>query len=402
MQNNYKKFIALFSNDEVSLRDLKNFFRDLFSSTSNLRSVVFIYVGSITFISFLVGIFVALTEPKEYEARCIILSDQDNSGINNSMQGISNLIGISGGAVSANTGVGTDLYSSILKNNQFLLELSKVPFYNLDGLKNISLNDFFKNYGNDNFLFARFKNLKKNHGSTLFENNYSSRSKINFSNNLKSNFNLDRLLLDSTRVLSLSNTVNVFKLTSEENEIIHTLKDRINITQNGKQITISVKMPEAWLSALATKEVYELLISYLIRNRLEKQLETLSFLEARTKEAEQKYRANQLNLANFKDNNYGVVFQSIQTRESQLQNEVNLSFNIYNQLANQLEQARIQLKKDTPVFAILEPIYVPENPLEKNKFITVLFFTFFGLIISFLLFIILLFKAPIKENFNEK
>jgi uncharacterized protein involved in exopolysaccharide biosynthesis len=48
-----------------------------------------------------------------------------------------------------------------------------------------------------------------------------------------------------------------------------------------------------------------------------------------------------------------------QTEMERLSNNYNLAYNIYSELAKQLEQARIQVKEDTPVFTIIEPVSVP-------------------------------------------
>jgi uncharacterized protein involved in exopolysaccharide biosynthesis len=69
---------------------------------------------------------------------------------------------------------------------------------------------------------------------------------------------------------------------------------------------------------------------------------------------------------------------------------------LYNSLATQLQQARIQLKKDTPIFSLLEPVYVPAGPSEpvaSKIIITYIFIgVFIGLGIVFLQLALLFFK----------
>ena len=144
-------------------------------------------------------------------------------------------------------------------------------------------------------------------------------------------------------------------------------------------------MPEANLSAEVNKVVLELLIKYTIRFKASKQLENVDFLEARTAEAEIKYKESQQKVARFKDNNYNVIFQSVQTQENVLQNNFVLYSSIYNQLVSQLEQAKIQLKKDSPLFTVVEPVYIPDQvAIDNSKIISYLIKgIFIGLLLAF-------------------
>ena len=47
-----------------------------------------------------------------------------------------------------------------------------------------------------------------------------------------------------------------------------------------------------------------------------------------------------------------------------LQNEMNLAFSVYNQFAMQVEQAKIELKKESPIFSTLNPIEIPSSKSE--------------------------------------
>jgi len=41
-----------------------------------------------------------------------------------------------------------------------------------------------------------------------------------------------------------------------------------------------------------------------------------------------------------------------------------LAFSVYGEIAKQLENAKIRVKEDTPIFSIIEPVTIP---LEKSK-----------------------------------
>jgi uncharacterized protein involved in exopolysaccharide biosynthesis len=139
------------------------------------------------------------------------------------------------------------------------------------------------------------------------------------------------------------------------------------------------------------------MIKYITNFKLSKQLEDFKFLEERTLEAEVRYKKSQIELANFKDSNYNVVFESYKIRGMQLENEFTLSFGLYNQFVSQLEQAKVQLKKETPLFTMVEPVYIPDAvSLDPMK--SIFSFISFGLIFGILLNVILFFKILLKKK----
>ena len=72
-------------------------------------------------------------------------------------------------------------------------------------------------------------------------------------------------------------------------------------------------------------------------------------------EAKENYYKSQRNLAAFIDANMNVVSAEFKTTQEKLQNEANLAYAIYNQMAQQLQMAKVKVQDTTPVFTIIEP-----------------------------------------------
>ena len=70
------------------------------------------------------------------------------------------------------------------------------------------------------------------------------------------------------------------------------------------------------------------------------------------------------------------------TEETRLQSDYTIAMNVYNELAKQLEQAKIQVKEETPVFSILEPAMVPNEKSKPKKPMIVFIWLFLGGIIG--------------------
>lgn len=92
-----------------------------------------------------------------------------------------------------------------------------------------------------------------------------------------------------------------------------------------------------------------------------------AYLEQLYKERQQEYYVAQQNYANYMDANKGVVLQSALTERERLQNDMNLAYQVYSQVATQLQVARAKVQEAKPVFAVVEPASVPLLPSGTSK-----------------------------------
>lgn len=356
------KIKSIFGKEEISLKDLW----DIFWS---YRKIVVRWC----IVFFVLGLIAALTSPKEYKAQCVLLTEQNAAASGSSLQGLAGLAGINmQNPAGADNSISSDLYPIVLSSQPFLLDLANDTIVIPDG-RSITLKEYFRKGEKTNWVVKTKNFVLGIPGMTtgLFSGSGGGSGAVG-----------SKLPGLDTMRKAFPSTASVIALNGDERNIVGVLKNRIDLKQKDQQATLSVKMPEPLLCAEVTKAVYNKLVEYVTRYKTGKQMETVRFLEARAEEASNAYKANQQRVAGFKDNNYGVIFQSVQSKEQQLQNEFNLSFTIYNQLATQLEQARIQLKKETPVFSVLEPIYVPTSAAEPSVPKTLLIYVVAGFILS--------------------
>ncbi len=373
--------------DEISLLEIKQFFA-IFKGQL-IRSIILILIPVIIF--GVIGYLAAVTSPKEYDAKCTLITDQVASSGTGSLQGLAALAGLAA-PQAASSELGADLYPMILANRPFLIELSKQYVYSAEQKKKLTFEQIFDKKVKANIVDAVTNMVM--HPSTI-KSTLSDADTINLSKN-----NTDTSYLNSSN-LFFSNEVLISELTTQNKKMIGILQSRIKFSQTGKLITLSVKMPEARLSAEATNVVLNLLIKYITKFRTSKQLETMRWLEARTAESEARYKASQQSVAGFKDNNYHVIFESVQTKEALLQNEFSLAAGLYNTFVSQLEQAKIQLKKDTPLFTVVEPVYIPDGVSpDANKLIVSYATT--GFLIGLIFVVVHLIKVFIRSRRQKK
>jgi uncharacterized protein involved in exopolysaccharide biosynthesis len=71
-----------------------------------------------------------------------------------------------------------------------------------------------------------------------------------------------------------------------------------------------------------------------------------------------------------------------------LQHEVELAYNLYTQLATELEETKIRIHRETPVFKVLEPAQVPVKKSSPSRGIIIVAITLLGLVFSIAIIII--------------
>lgn len=155
--------------------------------------------------------------------------------------------------------------------------------------------------------------------------------------------------------------LNPFQLTKEENKKVETLRKNIlaDIDKKTGITTLSVTLQDPKVTAMVADSVVAKLQQYIINYRIAKAKEDCTYLEQLYKERQQEYYEAQQRYARYVDANKSLVLQSVRTEQERLQNDMNLAFQVYSQVAQQLQVARAKIQEEKPVFAVVEPATVP-------------------------------------------
>jgi uncharacterized protein involved in exopolysaccharide biosynthesis len=177
---------------------------------------------------------------------------------------------------------------------------------------------------------------------------------------------------------------NIIRLTSEEDRTIEKLLKRITISVDNKSgiLTIKTEMPDAYASAQLAENVVNLLTNEIINYKISKAQQNLEFIQERFDESKKRFELTQKELALFTDRNQNFRTSVAQTEMQRLQNDYNIAFEVYKGLATQLEQAKIKVKEDTPIFTILDAPQVPLFKSKPKKVIILITSIFFGAFIG--------------------
>lgn len=146
--------------------------------------------------------------------------------------------------------------------------------------------------------------------------------------------------------------------------------------------TLTVTLQDPKVAATMADTVVSKLQQYISAYRTSKAKEDCQYLETLYKERQQEYYAAQQRYARYVDANSNVVFQSTMAERERLQNDMSLAYQVYSQVAQQLQVARAKVQEEKPVFAVVEPAVVPLQPSGTSRKVIVIGFVFLAVALT--------------------
>ncbi len=317
---------------------------------------------------FVLGIFIVIFSPKEYksEITLVVETSASGSGMSGLLQQFGGLAGINLNNTTNKEALVPDLYPEVIKSTPFLLEILKQKVVESKHDSTITVEQYIDRYTRPSLASSISKYTIGLPGKIM-----------EWIRGKNDHFSKKIPVLASDSAISLS--VEPIIITKEESDIIEAISECINTEQDFKKsnkFIIRVEMQDPLVVAQVTSSVVKNLTKYIIEYRTKKAKTDLNFVEKSTFQAESKYLEAQQKLAVYKDRNKNVILSSVQVEEEKLQSEFDLAFSVYSALAKQLEQAKIKVQEETPVFNVMDPAQVPLKK-SKPKTISILFTMFF-------------------------
>ena len=186
-------------------------------------------------------------------------------------------------------------------------------------------------------------------------------------------------------------------LTKKEVEILKVISESVSLAVDKKEgyITLNVVGSEPIQTAeLAMKaqqllqdeitrtaelamKAQQLLQDEITRFRIEKSQSELEYIQARYDEIKREAESYQEQLAKITDKTKDLTTTRDRIEQDRIQSKYNIANSIYTELSKQLEQAKLQVKRDTPVLTVIQPVTVPDKP-SNSRAKTLIVWTFFG------------------------
>ena len=168
-------------------------------------------------------------------------------------------------------------------------------------------------------------------------------------------------------------------ISEDEEKVLKVLSENVSLAVDKKEgyVTLNVKGSEPIQTAELAMKAQQLLQDEITRFRVEKSQSELEYIQARYDEIKAETELYQEQLAKITDRQQSLTGTRDRIERDRIQTKYNMASSIYSELAKQLEQSKMQVKKDTPVFTIVQPVSVPTKSA-NSRAKTLIVWTFFG------------------------
>ncbi len=322
------------------------------------------FILKTTGIFLLIGLFIALFSPVKYTAHCTVVPQSGKDGSGSNLGGLAAMMGVNiGTGASGGETLSPNVYPQIVKSVPFTRAIMQTPIKveKSEG-KEITLYDFYTNKEYQPFNLI---------GSVK-----------------KYTIGLPFLLINAIRGSDMqeeahpSDSLSLPTLNKDEERVYQAIQGSMQLNLNPKEgyITIDYTFPEAEAAARITDKVRKTLEQYVMAFKSEKMEDNLAFVQQSFDEAQEDFQQKQDRLAIFQDANRGLTTASARATEQRLRSEYDIAFTVYNELAKQLEQAKLAVKESKPVLTVIEPVVVPVQKSAPRRSIIIAGFLFLGLV----------------------
>jgi uncharacterized protein involved in exopolysaccharide biosynthesis len=278
----------------------------------------------------------------EFSSTIRILPYKNTGSATGGLSGLAGLAGIRLPTGSADVSITTELYPEVANSTDYRKKLASVPIYFGRTDEYIALIEYFKN--------NRRKASRYDDQSAKIGNQGIAPDQIRTPSNGSRSPN------DSSQ-----NTSTPKREDKELVGIVNAMKHRLAVSVDKKTgvITISTLMPDPFAAADLAQKATDLLMREIIAFESQKSTEQFNFILEQQTQASARYRASQEALVAFMDRNRAIEGGYSIVRRDQLQKDVALAYEVYQQLSRDLESSRIKMNQDTPLFMTLEKAQVP-------------------------------------------
>jgi len=318
---------------------------------------------------FILGVVISFLIPSQYTSTALLMPEYsiESSTVGNAeqfFQKYGRMLGIGNGTYASNSNaIRVELYPQIVSSLPFQLDMINQEFY-------------YPRYKTTVSVFEFFEELYR---PTAWD------YLINYSIGLP--LTVKTLISDwvitekEQQKSSPSKENNIIAIDSQKMQLIDWMRQQVfvSVDQESGIVGIQATMPTPKLSADIAKRTIDNLTKYLVQYRTNKIKVDLTYLEKEHAKAEQRFFKIRDSLAIFRDQNKYISTARAQTEEQKLQSEYDLAFSLYSGISQKLEETRLRLQEETPVFEVLEPVQVPVERSSPNRILVIILFLFAGI-----------------------
>lgn len=292
-----------------------------------------------------IGLVVGFSIPKTYTAGVTLVPEvqqRTSSGVSS----IASMMGVNlNNSVDA---IDAEMYPDVVHSTPFIVNLFDLPvtFERKDSVITTSLVEYMKEYQKSPWWSPVIKFPFKVLGWCI-----------------------DLVTPDKEEEESTGGALNPSNLPKKERGVVKFFAENImvNVDKKSLKTQMSLELQDPLVVATVMEAVTQNLKDYMSEYRTSKARQDVTNLEVICEQRKADYHKAQQAYAKYIDANKNVILQSANAERERLQQEMNLAYQVYSQVASNLEGTRIQAEQAKPVFVVIDPVCVPLNATAPSK-----------------------------------
>lgn len=304
-------------------------------------------------VGLIIGVCIAISIPKEYTSMIKVAPEGQSGNASSSLGAIAGMMGVGVLQTGNKDGLTIDMYPEILTSSPFLLEFANINVSYKGGT--IPFSDYLLEHTKK----AWWKSLAELPGMA-----------ISWVVSIGSE--------SPKEIPTIKNTVGM------QQYFCYLMKRGIQMSIDKKSDIIKVEttFQDPVITKIISDSVLVKLQKYIINYRSAKTRQNLESNLAMLEQAKDRYYNADLEYAQAQDKNQNLIAKSAAVKLDRLRNERDLAFQIYQQLATQVEADKIKLHEEQSIATVIEPATTPLSPSAPNKLMIIVVMTLFGGFVS--------------------
>lgn len=319
-----------------------------------------------TVIGLLIGLIVAFSIPRIYKTNVVLAPETSNSGsLSSSISSLAAMVGMDMQIGNNSDAIYPEIYPDLMKSTDFIVKLFPMKVVSKNGEISSDYYTYMRTMQKipwwsypSKMVTDLLESIKKTKGST-------------------------------------GKDVNPFMLSKTQFDVLKKINGNIKCSVDKKTsvITIEVTDQDPVIAATMADSVKNLLQIFITNYRTNKARNDLAYIESLYAESRKQYDIARQKYAAYSDANQEVTLAAYRLKLDDLENEMQLKFNTYTQMNEQLQLSRAKLQERTPAFTVIQSANVPIKHSNTPKVFILAIFIFLANLIKLLI--------DIYKNFKQ-
>jgi hypothetical protein len=283
--------------------------------------------------------------PREYATDTTVVPELDNSKAGGTLSSLASSFGLNMDMLQTSDAITPLLYPDLMFDNKFVSELFNIHVRTADGKVNTTFAKYLREYTARPWWASVFGAIMH-----IFPKK------------------------EEPVVTGKSNKFDPYCMSREEDGLANAVRQSVSISVDKKTgvIGITASAQDPLVCKMLADSTRAILLNYITEYRTNKARTDMAYYHSLLTEAKADYeRARQL-YASYSDANSDVVLTSFRSKQEDLENEMQLKFNVYSTVSAQYQEAQPRVQERTPAFTLLKGAAIPIKPDKPKRMFFVL------------------------------